>query len=250
MRRDYLTPRSRRMRARPLQRCREHTRFPAAIPEPHVVGGWLTQQPVYLLDGVFWVEPFRNSEAFADEMHAKRCSVQHADHAIGQREHTLGVKVLADELLNELMHVSRRELRLSHSAPQGLRFFKLNGLDRFFHGSVWTNLRSANSRNLKIRLTNEGIPQGSEGSVDPSDSVELIHADELAVRVLIASPRLPLATQWSASFTTRNFSAALKCRRGRFATVSRAAPLKPGEAALSLSSEPSGPDFRNGLGTI
>jgi len=44
VRRDYLTPRSRRMRARPLQRCREHTRFPAAIPEPHVVGGWLTVQ--------------------------------------------------------------------------------------------------------------------------------------------------------------------------------------------------------------
>jgi hypothetical protein len=78
---------------------------------------------------MFRVETFRNGQPFTDEMHAKRRSVQHADNAIGQRKHTFRVKILPDELLNELVHVSRRELRSSYPAPQGLRFFRLRGLE-------------------------------------------------------------------------------------------------------------------------
>jgi len=60
------------------------------------------------------------------------------------------------------------------------------------------------------------------------------------------APRLPLARQASASFTIRSLAAALNTRRGRFATVSRLAPL-----AMSASSgELSRLEIRVGLGTI
>src|SRR5687768_15807100 len=65
------------------------------------------------------------------------------------------------------------------------------------------------------------------------------------------APRSPLARQASASFTRRSLSAALNSRRGRLATVSTAAPLRPSERSGSaLSCELSRPDTRVGLGTI
>ncbi len=51
------------------------------------------------------VQPFRNSQALTDVVHGERRRVHHADNAVGQRKHALRVKIITDNLLNELVHV-------------------------------------------------------------------------------------------------------------------------------------------------
>lgn len=81
-----------------------HERNPARKEQPHR-DGRVTQQPVHLFNGVFRVQPFRNSQALPDVVYGEGCRMQHADNAVGRRKRALRMKIIADNLLNELVHV-------------------------------------------------------------------------------------------------------------------------------------------------
>ncbi len=135
-----------------------YERNPARKERPHRDCG-VAQKPVYLLDGMLRVEPLGNGQALTDVVHGQGCRVHHADNAVGQLKHALRMKIITDNLLNELVHVPGRQFRLRCSAPQGPRFFKLLGRDRFFHHPRWTKPLRTNSRARKKRPRNEGILQ-------------------------------------------------------------------------------------------
>ncbi len=66
----------------------------------------------------------RHGQALTDVVHGQGCRVHHADNAVGQLKHALRMKIITDNLLNELVHVPGRQFRRCQ-APQGPRFFKL-----------------------------------------------------------------------------------------------------------------------------
>ena len=51
------------------------------------------------------VGPHGCRQALPDEMYCQSRSVDHPDHAVGQRKHALGMQVITDEVFDELMHV-------------------------------------------------------------------------------------------------------------------------------------------------
>jgi hypothetical protein len=95
-------------------------------------------------------------------MHGQRSRVDHADYPVGQRQNALGVPVVADESLDELLHVARREDRLRWASPSAGRRRRVIGLGsgaQGVHHAAWTSDSAMDSHFSKNRLKNEGISQ-------------------------------------------------------------------------------------------
>lgn len=69
----------------------------------------VAQPAIDLLDGVFGREVAGDRERFADRVDGERRGVKDDDDAVGQREHTPCVQVLANQILDELVDGGRVE---------------------------------------------------------------------------------------------------------------------------------------------
>ena len=111
------------------------------------VDAGVAQQAVDLLGRVLGVQVTRGGEGGADRVDRERGGVQHAEHAVGEREHAHRVQVVADEVLDEAVDGG------------GLQVAAQGG-----HGARATTPRAA-TRPLKSQLAAE-LPR-NEGMAQP-----------------------------------------------------------------------------------
>jgi len=96
-------------------------------------------------------------------VHGEGGGVHHADNAVSQRKHALRMKILADNLLNELVHVPGRPVSVEVLGAARAAFLHAARSRSILPSSRWTKPLRANSGAQEKRPRNEGILQGHAG---------------------------------------------------------------------------------------